>query len=251
MRFHELGDSNKPTVILLHGAGLSWWAYEAVGKRLAAAYHVVLPLIDGYAEAADEPFISIQASAQTLLQYIREHCGGRVFALGGCSLGAQIAAEVLALAPEVAQFAVLESALVCPVPGAEALAGPMIGMSYGLIRKRWFSRLQAQALCVPDELFENYYADSLKLNRVSLLRTLQSNAAYRIHPKLKETRAATLIIVGAREVKAERRSARLLHQAIADSVLLEVPGMKHGEWSLKHSEAYAEALMQFFAKKDK
>lgn len=247
MRFHELGSAHNPTVLMLHGAGLSWWAYREVGEQLAGQYHVVLPVIDGYAEAAEEPFESIQASAQKLVEFIRTHFGGRVFALGGCSLGAQIAAEALGLDRDIAQFAVLESALVCPVPGAAALAGPMVRMSYGLIRQRWFARLQARELCVPDALFETYYADSLKLSRDSLLRTLQSNATYRVQPQLADTHARTLILVGGREVAAERRSAQLLHQTVAGSTLYEIPGMKHGEWSLLHPREYAEALLRFFA----
>ena len=246
MRFHELGNPQNPTVLLLHGAGLSWWAYREVGERLAGQYHVVLPVIDGYAEAAEEPFESIEASAQKLVDFIHTHFGGRVFALGGCSLGAQIVAEALGRTREIAQFAVLESALVSPVPGAAALAAPMVRMSYGLIRKRWFARLQARELCVPDALFETYYADSLKLSRESLLRTLQSNATYRVHPQLADTDARTLILVGGREVAAERRSARLLHQTVKGSTLYEIPGMKHGEWSLLHPQDYAEALLRFF-----
>lgn len=247
MRFHELGNAQNPTVMLLHGAGLSWWAYRGVGEQLAGEYHVVLPVIDGYAEASEEPFESIQASAQKLVDFIRTQFGGRVFALGGCSLGGQIVAEALGQARDIARFAVLESALVCPVPGAAALAGPMLRMSYGLIRKRWFARLQARELCVPDALFETYYADSLKLSRDSLLRTLRANAAYRVHPRLADTDARTLILVGGREVAAERRSARLLHQTLGASTLYEIPGMKHGEWSLLHPQDYADALRRFFA----
>ena len=34
MIFQSFGLTEKPTVLLLHGAGLSWWAYEAAAEKL-------------------------------------------------------------------------------------------------------------------------------------------------------------------------------------------------------------------------
>ena len=59
MQFRSFGDAEKPTVLLLHGAGLSWWAYRDVTELLTARYHVELAGIDGYGEAAGETFVSI------------------------------------------------------------------------------------------------------------------------------------------------------------------------------------------------
>ena len=45
MVFHTYGEPGKPVVLLLHGAGLSYWGYEAAAIRLAAEYRVVLPTL--------------------------------------------------------------------------------------------------------------------------------------------------------------------------------------------------------------
>lgn len=247
MLFKTFGDNSKPTVLLLHGAGLSWWAYREVAALLSADYHVVLAVIDGYGEDAHEPFESIEKSAQKLLAYIRAQQGGHVFALGGLSLGAQIVAEALSQAPAVADFAVLESALVYPLRGIRPLIGPMVRMSMGLIRKRWFARWQAKAMKLPDTLFEEYYADSMRITRESLTNTLLSNSAYTLKPGLTQTSAGTLILVGEGEVGAERKSAEALHRAIAGSTLYVAPGLIHGELSLARPAEYAARLRAHFA----
>ena len=197
-------------------------------------------------EAADEPFESIEASAQKLIRYVDEHYQGNVYAIGGLSLGAQIAAEALSARPGIARYAALESALVCPMPWVRALSAPMARMSFGLLRKRWFAKLQAKAFCLPDALFENYYADSLLLSLNSLTNTLTSNAGYTLKAGLGQTQARVLILAGQKEAGVMLRSARALHAAIPRSELWIAPGLKHGELSLNHPELYLQKITDFY-----
>ena len=104
MRYVEYGNQNPETIILLHGGGLSWWNYREVALLLADKYHVVLPILDGHADS-DEPFTSIEDNAARLIAYIDEHHGGSVYALGGLSLGGQIAVEMLTQRSDICRFA--------------------------------------------------------------------------------------------------------------------------------------------------
>lgn len=98
---HMLGTGAR-TAVLLHGGGLSWWNYRAVADLLAAnGYRVVLPVLDGHA-GSDRPFTSIEDNASELVALIDRELGGRVEALGGVSLGAQVALEALAQRPQIA-----------------------------------------------------------------------------------------------------------------------------------------------------
>ncbi len=243
MLFKEFGDVKKPTVILLHGGGLSWWSLQPVIALLEKDYHIVTPIIDGYGEDAGTTFVSIERSAENLIAYIDNNCGGRVFALAGLSIGAQIVVEALTQRADIAVYAVIESALVCPIPGTKAMTVPACRMSYGLIQKRWFSKLQAKELCVPEELFETYYADSVKISEQSLINTILSNGTYELKPKIQETKAKALIIAGEKENSVMRKSAQKLHEAIQGSKLYIAPKMKHGELSLCYPEQYVKLLI--------
>ena len=246
MIFKETQSQKLRTIILLHGGGLSWWSLQDSVKLLQNEYHVVTPIIDGCGEDGEETFISIEDSARKLIAYIDANCRGEVFALGGLSIGAQIVLETLSVKPDIAQFAIIESALVCPISGTKLLTVPACKISYGLIRKRWFSKMQAKELCVPEDMFEQYYYDSMRMSKQSLINTIMSNGTYVLKQEIAKAESKVLIIVGEKEITAERKSAEILHKVILDSELFIVPGMKHGEFSLCHANDYVNKIEDFF-----
>ena len=238
---HTLG-SGPRTAVLLHGGGLSWWNYRAVADLLAANGHrVVLPVLDGHA-GSDRPFTSIEDNASELVALIDRELGGRVDAFGGVSLGAQVALEVLAQRPRIAERAVIESALVLPMRAARALVAPAIALSYPLVRRSWFARAQFASLHLPEELYKLYYRDSCAISKRDMIAFMRENSSYRLKPELAGCGARATILVGGKEPRIMVRSARALAKAMPGSTLVEHPGWRHGEASLWHPEVYLEAF---------
>ena len=237
----EFGQQNSDVIILLHGGGLSWWNYREVAQFLAEQYHVVLPVLDGHADS-DAPFTTIEENAARLISYIDTHFGGQVLAIGGLSLGGQIAVEMLSQRKDICQYALIESALVKPMNMTAALIDPTFGMSYGLIRQKWFAKLQADYLGIPKTLFDDYFRDTCKISKMDMIAFLKANSLYAIKPGLSETTAKVKIVAGAREQKNIRDSVKLLHQAIPDSSVEILPGLRHGDLSINKPERYAKIL---------
>lgn len=247
MLFRETGSGDRPVIVLLHGGGLSDWSWNPVIEALGPSYRVITPIIDGHGDDGATTFISIEDSAAKLVAYIDQVLGGNVYALGGLSIGAQIAVEALSMRRDIAEYAIIESAAVLPSKVSNMLVVPLCNLSYPLIKKRWFSTMQAKALCVPEEEFARYYCDSLHISKQSLVNMLCSNASYRLKDSLRETQAKTLVAVGSREIRMMRASADVLHKTIADSRLFVADGMKHGELSLSHPDAYVHQARMLFA----
>ncbi|MGI6110082.1 MAG: alpha/beta fold hydrolase [Eubacteriaceae bacterium] len=248
MKFREFGDSENPTVIFLHGGGLSWWSLREVIQYFKKDYHIITPIIEGHGEAGNECFQSIEESAQHLLCFINKRCNGHVYAVAGLSIGAQIAAEVLSLDPEIAEYAVFESGLACPSKtGACRLITPIVGKSIGLVRQRWFAKMQAKALNLPEEMFERYFDDSRCITEESLKNMTMSNLNFHLQNGITKTHARVLIIAGEKENNAVLKSAHLLNDTIPHSSLYIARGLKHGELSLKFPEQYAELLRHLFS----
>ena len=243
MRYVEYGNQNPETVILLHGGGLSWWNYRDVAQLLSDRFHVVLPILDGHADS-DAPFTSIEENATRIIAHIDEHFGGKVLAVGGLSLGGQIAVEMLTQRPDICRFALLESTLVKPSKLTYALIKPTFGMSYGLIKQRWFAKLQADYLGVPQNLFKDYYRDTCAITKADMIAFLQSNSAYSIKPALRDTQAKVHIVFGSREQSAIRLSAKMLNQTIPNSTAESIPGYRHGDLSINHPAQYAQMILQ-------
>ena len=246
MRYVEYGNQNPETVILLHGGGLSWWNYRAVAQLLSDRFHVVLPILDGHADS-DAPFNSIEDNAATIISHIDEHFGGKVLAVGGLSLGGQIAVEMLTQRSDICRFALLESALVKPSKLTHALIKPTFGMSYSLIKQKWFAKLQAAYLGIPKKLFNDYFRDTCKISKEDMIAFLESNSAYSIKPALRDTQTKVHIVFGSKEQSSIRTSGKLLNRMIPDSTLEVLPEYRHGELSLNHPEQYAQILLTLIA----
>ncbi len=248
MKFIEFGQSDLPTIILLHGGGLSWWSIKNVIDDLQQNYHVVTPIIDGHGDDGETIFVSIEDSASKLIQYIDEKYSGKVFAIGGLSIGAQIVVEMLSQKDNIAEYAIIESALVSPIKGTTALTVPTYKLFYHLIKQKWFAKMQAKTLFVPNDMFEQYYEDSLKINKQSLINITLSNGNYELKDSIKKVQTKVLIIVGSKELKIMRNSAQKLHSSIPNSRLYIADNMGHGEISLVQYKKYLLLLREFLSK---
>lgn len=246
MIFKEYGNSHSPTIILLHGGGLSDWSLKNIVDRFKDDYHIVTPIIDGHGEAGEETFISIENSSKRLVNYIDTNLNGRVFALGGLSIGAQIVIETLSNRLDIAENIIIESGLIYPINGTKIITAPMMYMSYGLIKKRWFSKLQSKSLFVPNELFEQYYKDSLRMSKQSLINMIISNGTYRLKNSTINTTAKVFVMVGEKEPSIMKKSAKELNNRIKNSKLFIIPEMGHGEISLNYPEKYVELIKKLF-----
>ena len=237
----EFGQQNPDVVMLLHGGGLSWWNYREVAERLAERYHVVLPVLDGHADS-DAPFTTIEDNAARLISYIDAHFGGQVLAIGGLSLGGQIVVEMLSQRKDICRYALIESTLVKPSKLTAAMIGPTFGMSYGLIKQKWFAKAQADFLGIPRELFDDYFRDTCAIGKADMIAFLKANSLYTIQTGLSEATAKVIIVAGAKEQKSIRDSSKLLREAIPGSKIEILPGLRHGDLSLNEPERYVKTL---------
>ena len=244
MTLTEFGKQNKDTILLLHGGGLSWWNYREVAKLLAEQYHVVLPVLDGHGDS-DAPFTTIEENAARLISYIDTHFDGQVLAIGGLSLGGQIAVEMLSQRKDCCRYALIESVLVKPMKLTSALIAPTFGASFGLIKQKWFAKLQASYLGIPKDLFDDYYRDTCKISKVDMISFLKANSLYTIKQSLSTTKAKVKIVAGSREQSSIRDSAKLLQKAIPGSSMELLTGFRHGDLSINHPETYARILTEW------
>jgi pimeloyl-ACP methyl ester carboxylesterase len=248
MIFKETGNNDSPTMIFIHGGGLSDWSLLQVINEFQKNFHIIIPIIDGHGEAAEETFTSITDSAQKLIHYIDVKCNGKVFAIAGLSIGAQIVTEVISQRDDITQYAIIESALVYPIKGIIAFTTPTYKICYSLIKQRWFSKIQAKYLCVPSNMLERYYQDSIKMSKQSMINMTVSNGTYNLKESISNTKAKVLIIVGEKEISIMKKSAQKIHKKIPGSILYVASGMKHGEISLKYTQKYVDLLKKYFYK---
>lgn len=243
MKVVEVGQENQDVIVLLHGGGLSWWQYQAQMDLLCENYHVVLPILDGHA-GSDADFTSIEDNAKQLLDYIDKTYGGSVFLIAGLSLGGQILLEKLALRKNICQYAIVESAAIIPDKLTAGLVAPLFSMSFPLIKKKWFAKMQFCYLGIRADLFEHYYGDTVKLSKQNLIAFTKASSLYQVKKNLKNSLARVRIIVGEKETKKMHASARYLHDLLPDSRLEIKAGLAHGQYAINQPDLYVKELFE-------
>lgn len=177
MEYKEYGSKNNDIIILLHGGGLSWWNYIDEISLLENEFHIVIPILDGHS-GSDTNFTSIESNALEIINFINRNYNGKVKLIGGLSLGGQILLEILSKNPNICECAIIESALVIPMDFTHKMIEPIFNLSYCLISKKWFSKLQFKSLKLKKSLFALYYEDTCKITKDNLIAFMKSNSNY-------------------------------------------------------------------------
>ena len=96
----EFGDSTNPTVVLIHGIGMSSEYFIPYAKVSARAFHVIALDLPGYGKASKPKMpLTIEALADVVVSFIQLE-GISQATIIGQSMGCQIAAHVLEKAPK-------------------------------------------------------------------------------------------------------------------------------------------------------
>lgn len=239
MKYIEYGKNNEEIIILLHGGGLSWWNYKEIAEQLQDTYHVILPILDGHS-GSDRNFTTIEENATEIITFINEKFNGHILCIGGLSLGAQILIEILSKEENICDYAIIESALVIPMKMTYKLIRPTFSLSYGLISKKWFSKLQFKSIKIKKELFDYYYKDTCNIKKKDMIKFLEESSNYCIKNSLQDTNSRVLIIVGDKEKSIMKKSAILINEIIPNSEIEVIPNYCHGDLSINHPDEYIE-----------
>ena len=121
---------------------------------------------------------------------------------------------------------------------------PAFGSCYGLIKHKWFAKLQFRSYRIKQELFEDYFRDTCGISKQNMISFLQANSLYSVKESLKESCSKVSIFVGEKENNAMQKSASIIHNALPGSSLQVLPKMYHGEFSMNHANDYANTVRQ-------
>lgn len=248
MKTIEYGTEHNTVILLLHGGGLSWWNYRELAGLLSVRFHVVLPVLHGHA-GSDTPFTSIAAQAEALISYVDTHFHGQVWLMGGLSLGGQVLLEILARRKDICRYAIIESASVLPMRCMARWIRPAVSMSYPLIRRKWFAKLQFHALHLPHSLFDLYYEDTSAMEKEDLTRILEANSLYALNFSLADCHAEVLVVAGKKEQRRIKVSASRIANCLPRSQLLILPGLHHGMLSIHCANQYAQLVYNLTGRK--
>lgn len=258
MKFHEFGDKNLPYILLIHGGGSSWWNYLRQARILSHKYHVILPTLNGHGEEYQKDYISTEDSAQEILNYVRQNCGGKLFAVGGVSLGGQIAMELLSLDSDIAEKAIIDGSLCIPQLSLARLCILLVALFGKLMFCKLSCKLQLSItnkcypkLAYPDEI-KSYFMEDMPRMPIKTLVTIYKTymGHYKLNSWISKSKAQALYIYGEKELNCVKESAKLFQQLHPNTILYEAKGYNHGYLSAYLPQEWITLVVPFLENND-
>ncbi|MGE6631950.1 alpha/beta fold hydrolase [Bacillus sp. NPDC077027] len=240
--------NQKPIMILLHGGGVSSWMWKRQIEMFSNDYDCYTPDLLGHGKRANEQPFSMKESAIEVLEWMDEHAHDRSIILIGFSLGAQIAVEILSRKPNRVDFAIINSALVIPLPWLYLLVKPILPLMYPLLKKDWFIQLQAEKIGIPKEDVADYADGSKSLQKRTLQSMFKENLHYRLPNTFQQASTRILITVGDLEKNIMKRSAQHLTEAHPQAVGVIVPSVGHS-FTFEKAELFYDMVKSWIDEK--
>ncbi|GLF92068.1 hydrolase [Bacillus safensis] len=240
----KLSTMDKPIMIFLHGGGVSSWMWQEQVEIFKNTYDCFAPDLIGHGTRSKEQPFSMSESANEIISWIKEQAHDRTVILIGFSLGAQIAVDVLSREPDIIDIAIINSALVMPLPWLYFMVRPLLPLTYPLLKKDWFIQLQAEKMGLPHHVLHHYAAESKHLQKNILLTMFQENLHYKLPNTFEQAKARILVTVGEKEKGIMKRSAKKITDAHPQAAGVIVPGIGH-TFTFEKKELFIEMIKSF------
>lgn len=216
---YEQDSSSAPTIVFLHGGGGGGWMWQPQWEELTD-FHVLVPDLPEHGQsAAIKPF-GIQDSAARVAELIRNHAHDGKAHVVGLSEGAQITLALLVCEPQLVQSAIVSSALVRSIPGANLLTPGLIAFCIRWFVEPfknidWWIRLNMKySAGVPETYYPQFKRDFQNLSGDLFAHVLIENQRFRLPIGLDQVSVPTLVVAGKREYGVMRQSVRDIVDAI-------------------------------------
>ncbi|CAH2465388.1 MULTISPECIES: alpha/beta fold hydrolase [Bacillus cereus group] len=204
LHYREFGDTSSPLIVFIHGGGVSGWMWDKQIKHFTN-FHCLVPDLPEQGKNSNKDHFSINFSAKKIIELIEEKGQGKTVIVIGFSLGAQVLIAMLSMKPDLIQYAMINSALVKPIPFAKTLISSL-GLTYSLIKSKTFSKIQAKSMYIDEKYFDNYYHDSCQISKNTFMRILEENMSFTIPKGFENANSNILVTVGEKEKNIMKKS---------------------------------------------
>lgn len=227
MYVREIENVDAPLMVFIHGGGVSSWMWDKQ-VEFFKNYHILVPDLPGHGNSREEHYISIKKCAEEIINLIETKANGKKVIIIGFSHGAQVVVEILSIKPQIIDYAIINSALTRPMKFTNICIKPILKMSYGLIKNKKFSKLQAKSMSISEDYFDVYYNDSIAMSFEAMSKVLCANLEYKLPVNFKNSKVKALIIIGKKEKDIMKKSAIDMIKSNKYCKGYGVPNVGHG-----------------------
>ena len=226
MEYKEYGINNPAMLVFLNGGGVGGWMWDKQVEYFSTDYHCLVPELLDLNDTYTDGF-TIDKAAKDLIPLIESVGTDKPVSIIGFSIGAQIAISALSNRPNMFSSAMINSALVKPVPFARILTKAMLP-TLPLTKNRTFSDIQAKSMYIGEEYLETYYQTNKNINSRLFGDIMIENMTYKIPSTFSESTSNILVTVGEKEIRSIKASMTEIVNANPKAHALVIPKIGHG-----------------------
>jgi pimeloyl-ACP methyl ester carboxylesterase len=230
---YEVGSSENPSILFLHGGGLSSKSWLPVIERLPD-FHCLAPDLPGHGHSKDLPF-TIEDSARAAAEVIRLRAPGQKAHLVALSIGGPVAFTLLRTCPEMVGSVVLSGSSGKVSPWVVRLSNSLLWI-YKLFPLDKLVRMSIKQHGVPPQYEALVLEDMLAGADLKFFAGLTREMARWSLPQ--RIQSPLLLAVGEKEPSAARSFTRAYLRQFPQARGVIVPEARHG-WPLQFPDLFA------------
>jgi pimeloyl-ACP methyl ester carboxylesterase len=240
LAFDLVGPPSAPTVLFLHGLGVSRWSWQPQVAALQGDFRVLTVDLPGNGESAGLPWVSLDDTADRLAALLAAHAtGGRAHVVG-LSLGGYVALRLLERHPAVVASVLVSGVTTRPFPAPRAWRLLFRAM-FPLMRLGPVLALNARMLRLSPAQGALMRRDMRALSRESFVRIYEEMLGFALPATPRPPPCPLLAVAGTRETGQILQGLVDFPRAYPGSRTRTVPGAHHG-WSGEQPGLFARTV---------
>ena len=231
----ETGTAGAPSIVFMHGIAASGWMW-AMQTAALADFHCLNVDLPGHGKSNRVPWVSLAATADQVAAVIEARATNGRAHLVGLSLGAHVALALLEHHAVLADRVVISGITAEPWPN-RAFLGPQLWLTTGLLKQRWYVKMQAKALGLSPGM-QAAFVENLEAMSMDTYRRIYTEAAdYSVPPSLRHVTTPTLITAGGNETRIITQAVDAVTQLMPNAQGRLAPGRGHG-WNVEAPDLF-------------
>lgn len=252
MNYLTYGDKNNKSVVLIHGMATT--AETCFGSMLEYLkdYYVVLVQVDGHIPGDEGILESFEGACIDIERYIQSELGGKVYCIGGLSMGGSMTVEILGRNNIKAEKAFIDAAFIVKMNPVMA----KIYTSLFVFFSEWLKKGHKIPKFVYDKIYDSMFGKSnrkiveafyLGIKKETIKNVCGFVYSYSMHEEISNYAGKAVFIYGEHEPYA-RKGAKRLKSYMPSLEIKELKDMGHGQLLHSYPQMWAHELIAYLEK---
>ncbi len=237
---HKAGSASAPTIVFLHGSGVSSWMWNEQITALQSEYQCVAIDLPGNGESYQSEWLSFADTADQVAAIIRQVSANGKAHVVGLSLGGYTGLYLLQRHADVVESLLISGVSAKPFPDIWRWR-ILLGIMQPLMKWDVFISLQAKTLHIPQEVMPLYKRDNKRMSREGFHRIYNEVLNFTLPAYPDQHAIRLLAVAGDHENQMIKDSLKDFVNPKQNTVAALVPNAHHG-WPGEHPQLFTDMV---------